>query len=510
MQNRVPFQRSHRVHVAILLLAFAVTRILAAVAGLHYLGSEQLWNMQLLDLDILQHHLLRALFHLHAQPPLFNLCVGLAEKMGGDSFGSILLGWQLLLGLGAVLSVYFALVTLKAPPSLSLAVSLLLLLNPAVMLYEFDPLYTEMVYAANCFIALALARYLRGRSNFWLYSLVALCVLLTLLRATYQWIWIAMLFAVLGWQLPANRRQLRTAAIVAVALACLWPAKNYLLFRHFSSTTWAPFSLRRHFIAAASPAAMARWKSEGLIPTFNAPEITFRVPSKQLTDYLRKQYPVAATGAPELDDLTKARGGDINWNSLVILHLHDAQAKDIEFLLIHDWKAYLWSLRLGVWSYFLPSTDYFVVHKWPQSVAQYEHLARLDQWAGYVCCSPFGLPNSTAEDAGSPAAASRFLRTIERIRMVCWGAVLAFMLLLATLFSFRGSLWEGCPERKAAAAVLGASVLYAFLVGNLVEFGENMRYRHETQPLVFIVIALFVYQLWVKRRKMPAETQASD
>jgi hypothetical protein len=71
---------------------------------------------------------------------------------------------------------------------------------------------------------------------------------------------------------------------------------------------------------------------------------------------------------------------------------------------------------------------------------------------------------------------------------------LLFMLSLS-----RPSLWNGSPDRKVAAMVMTVTITYAFLVVNLVDVGENMRFRFETEGLVFVVAAIFLQQLWDRR-----------
>jgi hypothetical protein len=43
------------------------------------------------------------------------------------------------------------------------------------------------------------------------------------------------------------------------------------------------------------------------------------------------------------------------------------------------------------------------------------------------------------------------------------------------------------------------TIAYAFAVVNLVEVGENMRFRFETDSLVLAVAVIFLQQLWDRR-----------
>ncbi len=218
-------------------------------------------------------------------------------------------------------------------------------------------------------------------------------------------------------------------------------------------------------------------------------------------EWLRQHWLVPSTGAPELDDIVKATGGATNWNSLAMLRMHDAQAKDIAFLLRHDPKLYLHNAGLGIVFYFEPSSIYFTQDElwpiWNASVAQYQKLAPVDRIVRRVCCNVFGFP---ADEVG-PSPTRRTM-VVQRICSLCVSSVLGYALVFACVLSFRlrPALWAGSRERKVAALVMALTVFYLFAVVSLVEVGENMRFRFETQALVMMVVAIFLQQLWDRRK----------
>ena len=74
------------VPVVVLVVAYALSRIAAALAGVRYDDSvirgtplTDMW--QLLDVRLLQHHLVVSVWHLNMQPPLFNLYAGMLLKL---------------------------------------------------------------------------------------------------------------------------------------------------------------------------------------------------------------------------------------------------------------------------------------------------------------------------------------------------------------------------------------------------------------------------------------------
>ena len=217
----------------------------------HIAQTSLFW--QFLDIGLLHDHLSRALLHLHAQPPLLNAVIGLSEKIAGPDYGVLLLSFQFLLGLSAVISFYLLLTLLRVAPLFSLCASFVLLFNPAEIYFEFHSLYTSWVLAFHCLIALATVCYVQSRSQRALYWLTGLAVLLTLLRSGYQWIWIVAMLGLLWWELPGNRKQIRNAGLIGLFLALLWPAKNYVLFHHFTPSTWGPYSISKHWYVNREP-----------------------------------------------------------------------------------------------------------------------------------------------------------------------------------------------------------------------------------------------------------------
>jgi hypothetical protein len=476
----------------VLILFFVLTRGLALYSGMRYHIAQTALFWQFLDIDLLQHHLLRVMLHLHAQPPLLNVAVGVAEKIAGPNYGSLLLSFQFLLGLAAVISFYLLLTRLRVASMVGFCLSLVLLLNPAEIYFEFHSLYTSWVLAFHCFVALATVCYVQSRSQRALCWVVGLAVLLTLLRSSYQWIWVVALLGLLWWQLPGNRRQIRNAGFVGLFLALLWPAKNYVLFRHFTSSTWGPYSISKHWFVDRPP-------DDSYLKAGELPSLTYTgLDDPELQRWLTRYWSVPPSGARELDDVAKF-GGATNWNSLAMLRLHDAKAKDISFLLHHDPKAYVTGVGRAIKLFFEPPSVWLAGFADPE---QYSHIARYDGIVRRICCNLFGIPRSdepgTSQSAPSGSPHGRLTAILQSL---CVGALLTCALVVLFVLSLaRLPFWDGSLDRKVSAMAMTVTISYAFAVVNLVEIGENMRFRFETEALVLAVSAIFLQQLWDRRK----------
>jgi hypothetical protein len=479
--------------MVLLAALFVVSRAAAFWAGMRYAEVETVVFWQFLDIGQLRHHLLRSLLNLHAQPPLFNAMLGISEKLGGAHYGDLMLAQQMLLSLLGFLALYEAMARLRVHPVFNVVAVAVLMLSPATIAFEFDALYTTTVFALLCFMALATVWYVQSRSQYALYSVIGLAVVLTLLRSTYHWIWLALLMTVLAWQLPASRRQIVRAGSVGLLLAMLWPAKNLLLFQHFVSSTWGPYSMASHWSFLAERQPEKGWIENGQLHTFKH----FNDDTDgEMRRWLKDDWAGPPTGYPELDDAVKRHGGAMNWNSLAMMRMHDAQAKDDLFLLRHDFKNYALSVETAAELYFRPSSRYLALQIVPGVSSQYQTIAPYDHAVQRICCYIFGPPQE-AFGAAEPSHAS----LLERVRRCCWGAVLANLLVLLCGVSFwKSRLWARDPDRRVALLLMTVTIGYLFVVVTLLEIGENMRFRFETEGLVLIVVVVFLQTLWDRRR----------
>jgi hypothetical protein len=273
---------------------------------------------QILDAGLLRDRLGESLLHLHAQPPLLNLGLGLALKASaatGVAVESLVLAAHALLGaaglwaLGALAGELLA--TLRARCLVVAAV----LLNPALYLALFEGFYTFLELCLLPAIGLFATRYLRrgGERDFVLAAIGV--ALLTNLRAAYPAPWALGTLALLlllrrgvaarDAAATGRTRRVALAAAAAAALSLAWPLKNLALFDFFGSSSWLGLSAAKHlvepgprllgFFVGAEDSPPLRAGAQGLVP----PELR---------------------AVPAVANLVKS-GGAPNWNHAAILAL---------------------------------------------------------------------------------------------------------------------------------------------------------------------------------------------
>src|SRR5689334_4249032 len=116
--------------------AFIASRVGFHRAGVRFDTSrlETMW--QFLDANLLRTDLARSLLHLHAQPPLYNLFLGVVLKLFPGDGAAAFHAAHLVIGWAASLALVSLLIRLGVGTWLAVAATTLLMVSPAFVLYE--------------------------------------------------------------------------------------------------------------------------------------------------------------------------------------------------------------------------------------------------------------------------------------------------------------------------------------------------------------------------------------
>ena len=131
--------------VMIIVTVFILSRILAGIAGLHLSAWPLYAYWQYLDLNTLKHHLLRGIWYDHAQPPVFNLLLGLILKTGGDQSTLLFAVLLRMISLANGLLIFSILRKITVAAYVPLIFCLVYLLSPATLVFECEIFYTTTI-----------------------------------------------------------------------------------------------------------------------------------------------------------------------------------------------------------------------------------------------------------------------------------------------------------------------------------------------------------------------------
>ncbi|MGH9336283.1 MAG: hypothetical protein ACRD21_21310, partial [Vicinamibacteria bacterium] len=247
--------------------AFVLSEILARALGIRF-ASETLGTLyQYLDPAILRDDLARGLYYLHAQPPLFNLGLGLTLKLFPESYS---LAFSLLFGamaLALLFSMAWLMRFLSIPGPVVVLVSIAFALSPNFLVYRHWLFYTLPVALMLTGGGLCLVRFLDSGRRAWLLAFVGLAGALMLTRSVFHPLWLVFVgLAVLPFTSASKRGALALASVTPLLVVNLWFLKNYGIVRSYSGSTWLGLSLAKRW--PLSQEQVKDLKEKGVLPRY--------------------------------------------------------------------------------------------------------------------------------------------------------------------------------------------------------------------------------------------------
>lgn len=472
-----------------MVVAFLASRLAAAAAGVRFDAGPLRAGFQVLELSELRNDLAGSLAHLHSQPPLFNLFIGLVLRAPQAWEEPILRVIYLAIGLALALTIYTILIRLGVRSAVAVALTLVVVVSPASILFENWSHYDYLVTFVLCLSALALQRYEHGHRRRHVVLFLGLLGVLVLTRSTFQLLWYLAWVGVLfvhrrkaDWQPVAIAAAVPLVAIVAVYANTLRVAGTFTSSTSLGvslakiTTFQLPESERLEMVASGELSPLA------MIPPFTP-----------VSGYSEVLPPAPVTGVPVLDDEMKTFVDGVSWinfNHLLYAEVSDAYLGDALRTLRTRPDAYLQGVGTAVEIFFRPPSDFFALSRNRTELAGYNPLYnRLVQ----------GVVASGEPEPGFPDVGRQYRRGAPRTAWV-WVALYAF-----AFVGGAAELWFGRRRRRSGPPLLllvflWSSVVYLVAVGNLVEVGENDRFRLYSDPLV-ILLAAALAVAWVRRRR---------
>jgi len=446
--------------LAVVAAAFAVSRATIAALGVHFDVSLVPWLWQLLDLGLLRHRLAESVWHLHSQPPLFNLAVGVGLKLFPGHFSGGFHALFLVLGLTAALSLEVLLERLGFRRVVAVALAVLISCAPWWLVYE-NWLYYE--YPVMCLLivaALVLTEFVRDWRLRWGIPFFLLLAVIVYTRASFQVVWMLLVVAVLVVVRRDAGRRILLAAAVPILLVSLLYAKNVVQFGVPSTTSWFGMNLARITLWANPQSETDRLVAEGKLS-----RVALVPPFSPLSKYDAADLPSAShTGIPALDRPLKANGG-VNLNDKAYIELSRRYLKDsLRYIRYHP-TGYLRGVAKAAGKLSVPATDYSYVYPQRSKIRAWDRV-----FNGLV-----------------------YWRTPWTHGI---GIALPLLYVLGVLFGLsqlvRAVRHRTAPGATLVVLFLWVTVTYLLLLASLTDFGENERVHLPIDPFVLVLAALAV------------------
>ena len=474
----------------IILAVFIASRSVFSLMGGAFVASPLAFAMQYLDPALLKNDLLQSLFYLHAQPPLFNLMLGLVLKLSPIPALSYSLLFKTA-GALIPLACYGILSAMGVKRLLAVLVTLVFMLNPTLILYE-NLLYYS--YSEAFFIALSLfflTRWGRDHNRLDLFLFWAFLLLLGLTRSVFHPVFFLLTGAVITWYLwrragakPLAEAFLCSCIIVALPIMLLC-AKNAAVFGFFGTSSWEGMNLWTK-VNTYVPEQLEELHAKGIVSTvaIKAELRAFQPITYYVNSAALKKIPCHAPA-----DCSPVKStGYPNFNHSGYIMISRQLLADALSLIRYEPSRFLF-YTLGSYSLTLWNSSDSVHGLFENNM---EVLKKLESAYRFLYCGFMGVESKL--DA----------RMWERTIVI---SILFAMVYISTIIlAFK-------KDRRISPAIMILCIFciiihaYTITVSSVIEFGENNRFRFPVD-LAFVVMTAGNFIMWSSLRSKRSATDS--
>jgi hypothetical protein len=465
---------SYRKDILVILIAFSFSRVLSALFGIHLAYDALSIYWQYLDIDTLRHDLLRGLWYDHAQPPFFNLLLGLVLKISGN-FAPIV--FAILLKCISLANCFLLLAILRRlmPPAASggsamghpvaaglarnapLLITLVYLLSPALMIFETELFYTTFIsflLLTGAFFILRLQEQVNPWKN--AAGIFLPLIILCLTRSMYHIIWLAVISVCLLVMFKKSIvfKPLLTGALFSLLVVSSWYLKNYMIFGQFSTSSWLGMNLARTVFHDHPTTDSARIST---IEPFS--------PLRYYHAFVDTSRRAAFEGLDDRDLLSPSKNDVdtiMNLNHVDYLGISQQYMKASKTYVKQHPFFYLKNALQSSIIFFAPATRYPYAEQSARKIKYYDLVYS------------FNLSHFTS--AKGPRRIALTLSAIPKI------------LIYFCVFYLLGMDIYRRKKISSLNLFIICTIGYVFVTSSMVEHYENMRFRYEIEPLFLVLL----------------------
>ncbi|MBX7206011.1 MAG: hypothetical protein K1X81_11360 [Bacteroidia bacterium] len=431
----------YRVNMAVLPALFILSRVVYYLLGIRFDAESIEWGYQLLDPYYLRTDLLRSIWYMHMQPPLYNLLIGLVLKFFPGHVAFVLHLIFTSCGFLIVWLMSDSMKMLGVTPKWKWGILCYFIFAPTAVLYEHMLFYT---YFTVFFLTAAfwgLIQFTHKGKTPGLMVFYSMVSALVLTMSLFHLVFLLVLIFIPIVLFKTNRKIILRAAVFPFIFCFLWYLKNFLLFGSFSASAFLGMNMAR----VAYPFGTAIGDAGIFQPVKNYG--TLITPDNRYPD------------VPVLHENYK-KNGYVSFNHLGYLQVSKKFQEECIHVITHEPSRYFHEVRNAFEIYFYPSSVYEFLGpnfiKIPDLV--------------YACS---------------------LLKDRKHALMLSLGYVMVFCsLCYLTLKAYSGK--EKWFINKKSVVVIWMFVLviaYIMCTGNFLERGENHRFRFSSTPLALMLLA---------------------
>ncbi len=445
---------------------FFVSLFVARQLGIRFADSGTEFLYQYLDPRILREDLLRGLYYLHAQPPLFNLFLGVVMKLFPEATTEAFTVIYMAMSLGLLLAMVWLMRGLGISDLVIAVVIPLFAWTPNFMVYSHWVFYTLPVSLLVLGMAAFLAAYIDS-GKWWLVHLFSwTAALLMLTRALYHPLWFLGIVVGVALLLKRDKRKaILVSAIAPLLVVNLVYVKNFVQIGSYSGSSWLGMNLAKRW--PLSQAEMAALREQGKLPA-----VWHRRPFREPNQLQHFGYFVPGNAVhPSVDEPYKTNG-EPNFNHRDYAEISQEMRRADAFLMLHYPGRYLQRSVTAFLLYLQPgpnAVDFLVDYDFSRVHRLRDVLTRTLFLGGPI---------------------QRPIRMLEP-------PVNLWLLLFPALVGFGVyRVFRGEASQRPVFVYTVVTILWVTLTSNLIEIGENDRMRWEVEPLLTVVLASAVMSVY--------------
>lgn len=466
------------------ILFYCLSRYFFHLKGIRFDSSPLDYFWQIVDPVLLRTDLWESVSHLHSQPPLFNLFLGIVLKIfPGHETLAFALAYKLC-GLALCMSMVSLMIRLGIPALPATAVTAFYMVSPAVVVYENFLFYEYPTAAILCIAAWASQRFGETEGIVSGLLLFSCCAVTVLLRSGFTLVWFGAILIMVIWIVRSASKKAIVAFCLAVVPVVVVYAHNYSQFGFMGTSSWLGMNLTWMTVRAIPKDQRVALAAKGEISGLSLIE-----PFQRISAYRKFVKDEKKTGVPLLDREFKTNG-EVN--------LHHGGYVDVSARYLDDAievakkypLRYLGRIGIAEACFFTPSSKYGeFVDANRSHILAWEHL-----YNRLWCCTD--VPVFSGKSRPPLCIAALVMYTI--------------VLLLVPVLVWRERKRMHMPaERPIALAFMWFNVAYVTLVFNCVDFGENMRFRFLVEHFAWILTVWTVVHL-VRIVRRPGTDSSTD
>ncbi len=486
--------RKSRWPYLLLLLVFAVSRIVYYALGVRFDARPLSTFFQIIDPELLRHRLLESLYYLHAQPPGFNLYAGILLKLFPIHYAIAFHALHLILGAAICCLLYHLMCACGVHSAIAFVLSALFTISPGVVMFENFFLYEYLVVFLLIAAATALYHFFQRKNSVYAATVFSCIFLLVLIRSHFQLIFLLLVFACLVYFGKPRRRAILWAGSIPVLLASAFYLKNWVLFGTLSGNTWMGMNMDVITSHQLTPP-----EAQDLIHAGIISPVSLIDAGAPISAYARFITPPRKTGIPVLDEQVTSTGAT-NFNNIAFLQVDRYYIRDGPAILRHYPRAYLRSIEKAWFSYFLPTGDFsnFDLNRpkiW--AIDRFFNVVFFGQWKDATDRKQLGAMQANGHSLSLILYTGTFL--IVGLPLL-WAGGIYYL-----ITGWRKKTLDGATI--ALLVFLLSTITYLTSVANFLSSFEGNRYRFQMDGFFLVLFGMALEQA---RQGLSEKRQPSD